>query len=73
VHLIEGARRVLLDRDAAEAVGSRGRLSQKRSCSLRTWIANWNEQPTAYVWHKSAEKILETRASYCQRINDSGD
>jgi transposase len=41
--------------------------------SIRTWIANWNEQPQPYVWHKSAEEILDTLASYCQRINDSGD
>ena len=41
--------------------------------SIRTWIANWNEQPHPYVWHKSAEEILDTLALYCQRINDSGD
>ena len=40
--------------------------------SIRTWIANWNEDPKPYVWHKSAEEILESLASYCQRINDSG-
>jgi transposase len=40
--------------------------------SIRTWIANWNEDPKPYVWHKSAEEILESLAAYCQRINDSG-
>jgi transposase len=41
--------------------------------SIQTWIANWNEDPKPYVWHKTAEEILNSLASYCQRINDSGD
>ena len=40
--------------------------------SIRTWIANWNDDPKPYVWHKSADEILDGLASYCQRINDSG-
>ena len=40
--------------------------------SIRTWIANWNEQPKPFVWHKTADEILDSLAAYCQRINDSG-
>jgi transposase len=40
--------------------------------SIRTWITNWNDDPKPFVWHKSADEILESLASYCQRINDSG-
>lgn len=40
--------------------------------SIRTWITNWNEEPKPYVWHKSADEILDSLAAYCQRINDSG-
>jgi len=40
--------------------------------SIRTWIELWNEDPRPFVWHKSADEILQTLASYCQRINDSG-
>jgi transposase len=40
--------------------------------SIRTWIATWNENPRPYVWHKSADQILETLAAYCHRINASG-
>lgn len=40
--------------------------------SIRTWTASWNEDPRPYVWHKSADEILDSLASYCQRINDSG-
>src|SRR5438094_3580268 len=41
--------------------------------SIRTWVTNWNEDPKPYVWHKTTEQILDSLASYCQRINDSGD
>src|SRR5437660_169577 len=41
--------------------------------SIRTWIANWNDDPKPYVWHKTTEEILNSLASYCQRISDSGD
>ena len=40
--------------------------------SIRTWIANCNDDPKPYVWHKTADEILDSLASYCQRINDSG-
>jgi transposase len=40
--------------------------------SIRTWIANWNDDPKPFVWHKSADEILDSVAAYCQRINDSG-
>jgi transposase len=40
--------------------------------SIRTWISNWNDNPKPFVWHKSADEILDSLAAYCQRINDSG-
>ena len=40
--------------------------------SIRTWITNWNDEPNPYVWHKTADEILDSLAHYCQRINDSG-
>ena len=41
--------------------------------SIRTWITNWNEDPKPYTWHKTADQILDSLASYCQRISDSDD
>ena len=38
----------------------------------RTWIAIWNDAPKPFVWHKSADEILDSLAAYCRRINDSG-
>jgi len=40
--------------------------------SIRTWITGWNQDPKPYVFHKTADEILDSLASYCQRINDSG-
>jgi transposase len=40
--------------------------------SIRTWIANWNDAPKPFVWHKTADEILSNLAGYCTRISDSG-
>ena len=40
--------------------------------SLRTWIGTCNDDPKPYVWHKTADEILDDLAAYRQRINDSG-
>ena len=40
--------------------------------SIRTWITNWNDQPQPFVWHKTADEILDNLAAYCSRISDSG-
>ena len=39
--------------------------------SIRTWIEQWNDQPKPFVWHKTADEILDNLANYCQRISDS--
>jgi hypothetical protein len=36
---------------------------------LREWAANWNENPKPFVWHKSADEILQRLAGYCSAIN----
>jgi hypothetical protein len=40
--------------------------------SIRTCITNWNDDTKPFVWHKTADQILDSLAAYCQRINDSG-
>lgn len=42
------------------------------TASIRTWIVGWNDDPKPFVWHKTADEILDSLAAYCQRINDSG-
>jgi transposase len=40
--------------------------------AIRAWAATWNDDPRPFVWHKTADEILDILASYCQRISDSG-
>jgi transposase len=39
---------------------------------IRAWICGWNENPRPYVWTKTADQILESITTYCNRINPSG-
>jgi transposase len=40
--------------------------------SIRTWITDWNDDPRPFIWHKTADEILDSLAAYCQRITGSG-
>ena len=48
------------------------RSTRELVASIRTWITNWNDEPKPFVWHKTADEILDNLANYCQRIADSG-
>ena len=45
------------------------RSVKELAADIEAWVANWNENPTPFVWHKTAEQILERLASYCAAIN----
>jgi transposase len=40
--------------------------------AIQGWIQRWNDNPRPFVWTKTADEILDSIATYCQRINDSG-
>lgn len=48
------------------------RSTKELEAAITQWIDVWNEDPKPFVWHKSADEILETLAGYCARITDSG-
>jgi transposase len=48
------------------------RSTKELESAISAWIDNWNEDPRPFVWHKSADEILDTLAAYCERISDSG-
>jgi transposase len=48
------------------------RSTKELESSINEWIDRWNENPTPYVWHKSADEILDSLAGYCARISGSG-
>ena len=48
------------------------RSTKELEAAIRSWAANWNDNPRPFIWHKTADEILESLAAYCQRISDSG-
>jgi transposase len=46
------------------------RNEKELAADITAWAKAWNENPTPFVWHKSAEQILERLAGYCAAINE---
>jgi transposase len=42
------------------------------NADIRQWIDIWNENPRPYVWHKTADEILDSIKGYLQRTNPAG-
>jgi hypothetical protein len=36
------------------------RSTRELVASIRTWIQRWNDEPQPFIWHKTADEILET-------------
>jgi transposase len=45
------------------------RSVKELAADIEAWATAWNENPIPFVWHKSAEDILERLAGYCAAIN----
>jgi hypothetical protein len=39
------------------------------SADIKAWVDVWNRDPKPFVWHKTAEQILERLAGYRAAIN----
>lgn len=66
----------LVERWFAELTNRKLRRSAHRSVTelerdVHRWINEWNTDPKPFVWTKTADQILDTLATYCERINDS--
>jgi hypothetical protein len=44
------------------------RSVKELAADINAWVATWNEDPKPFVWHKTAEQILERLAGYCSAI-----
>ena len=40
--------------------------------TVERWVDDWNENPRPFVWHKTADQILNNLAGYLNHIPDSG-
>jgi len=45
------------------------RSVKELAADIDAWAATWNENPAPFVWHKTADDILERLAGYCGAIN----
>ncbi len=43
------------------------------AADIRDWVKVWNEDPKPFVWHRTAEEILERLAGYCAAINKTAE
>ncbi len=50
----------------------RGRSVRELKRDIKSWIEHWDENPQPYVWVKTADRILEALARYCERISGTG-
>ena len=41
------------------------------AADIQAWAATWNENPTPFIWHKTADQILERLAGYCAALNQN--
>jgi len=48
------------------------RSTKELEAAIRAWADTWNDNPRPFVWHKTADEILDNLTTYCQRISDSG-
>jgi transposase len=67
----------LVERFFSELTARKLRRGAHRSVAelnadINDWIDHWNENPTPYVWVKTTEEILDSLATYCNKINASG-
>jgi len=45
---------------------------QALEADIRSWIADWNNNPRPFIWTKTAEEILESLKRFCLRISGAG-
>jgi transposase/transposase-like protein len=44
------------------------RSVKQLAADINTWVEHWNNNPTPFVWHKSADEILGRLAGYCADV-----
>jgi transposase len=49
------------------------RSTKELKAAIEDFIEHHNRDPKPFIWHKTADQILDSVARFCKRINDSGD
>jgi transposase len=48
------------------------RWTKELKAAIDSFIEHHNSDPKPFIWHKTADQILDSVARFCKRINDSG-
>jgi len=40
------------------------------AADIRAWVEQWNLDPQPFIWHKTADEILDRLAGYCTQITE---
>ena len=48
------------------------RSTKELKAAIDNFIEDHNRDPKPFIWHKTADQILDSVARFCKRINDSG-
>ena len=48
------------------------RSTKELKAAIDAFIARHNHDPKPFIWHKTADQILDSVAAFCKRTNDSG-
>lgn len=64
--LDEPGRTVVFGADHHEAAH---RSVRALAADIRGWVETWSEDLKPFIWHKSADEILQRLAGYCAAIN----
>ena len=41
------------------------------AADIAEWVEHWNEDPKLFVWHKTADEILERLGRYCAAVTNT--
>jgi hypothetical protein len=66
----------MVERFFAELTEKQLRRSTHRSTiqlesAIKTYLRLYNDDPHPFVWHKTADEILDSLARFCTRTSDS--
>ncbi len=48
------------------------RSTTQLETAIKTYLRLYNDDPRPFIWHKTADEILESLGRFCMRISDSG-
>ena len=55
--------------DTKKLQRSAHRNVKELAADIIAWTEAWNDDPKPFIWHKTADEILDSIARYCHQIN----